>query len=50
MYIIIRNRGYSNVQLDTKCLVEKPICAVETYILCSRTFEEICEVVYKNVA
>ena len=30
-----RSRGYSNVQLDTKCVVEKPICAVETYILCS---------------
>ena len=28
-------RGYFNVQLDTKCVVGKEICAVENQILCS---------------
>ena len=35
-------RGYSNVQLDTNCVVEKPNCAV--------TFKENCEVMFDNVA
>ena len=35
LLVEITSRGYSNVQLDTKCVVEKPSCAVENYILCS---------------
>ena len=34
--------GYSNVQLDTKCVVEKSICAVENSILCSNFLRKCC--------
>ena len=34
-------RGYSNVQLDTKCVVENPKCAVENWILCSNFYRNL---------
>ena len=43
---IICSRGYSNVQLGTKCVVENPIVQWKLKF-CAVTFKEICEVIFK---
>src|SRR5678816_3401358 len=39
---ILTTRAYSNVQLDTKCVVGKEICAVKNQIFCSYCINEFC--------
>ena len=49
-FIYLLTRGYSNVQLDTKCVVGKPNCAVETEHLCSNflCIFSFCAVIFQE--
>ena len=41
--------AYSNVQLDTECVVGRPICAVENEILCSNFLCILCSYFSKTL-